>query len=176
MKRILLALSGITLVLSLACKPDRNDNGNANEGALTRADEKTIAIAISDDLAETGKFIIEESVPSRAYLKPGHKVSWCVINNCKSAVVESVVIDYFRYPPTGSPTDTTPFGTGDAADQKFEFTDAIPAGSSDCLRKKSKAAKTISAGQEWAYKYRITVKITGVAYPIVKDPQVVIGN
>jgi hypothetical protein len=168
MKRVLLISLILSLVFGLACKTHKSITPPTPIPSA-RA-EKRVVIAISDDIY--GGYKVEGPMPDSVYLRPGHQVRWSIINNTKTAVISSVTIDDFH---TKDNTYKNPF-EGDSSDQEFKYTDVNLQPSQEDSLKLSKAARIVSAGEVRVFKYKVTIKISGLAYPIIIDPQVVIGE
>jgi hypothetical protein len=166
MKRGLFALLALSSICAVACKtaPVRTNISVADN-------EKRVAIAISDD--GNGGYVIEASLPNRAYLKIGKKIRWSIINNCKTATVTSLVIDDFH---TLDNVHRTPFGNGSPEDQKFEYKELDLRPGKEDSKKSSKEARDVSPDQERAFKYRVSVTMSVGTNPQPVDPMVVIGN
>jgi hypothetical protein len=168
MKRVLLISLFLSLVFGLACKT-RSVVAPPSPIPPSRA-EKRVVIAISDDIY--GGYKVEGPLPDSVYLRPGHQVRWSIINNTKGAVVSSVTIDGFH---TKDNTYKNPF-EGDSSDQEFKYNDVNLQPSQEDSLKLSKVARAVSAGEVRVFKYKVTIRISGLAYPIIVDPQVVIGE
>jgi hypothetical protein len=161
MKKVLIALQILSLVFVFACKRP----GHVTT-ALKAPGHKTVTIAISDD--GSGGYIVEASVPNKAYLKKGQKVHWIVINNTEAATVSTTLIDSFL----DQAGHTDPF-EGTPANQKFTFPAIGPGAES---KQTSNKAKTFPPGDPRQFKYKVTVTIAGVAKPISVDPVVIVGD
>lgn len=163
MKRILITLLGLSLVFVFACKR----YGHVAMHPIAQTGEKAITIAISDD--GSGGFILEASLPKKAYLKKGQRAHWIVINNTEKAVVSYALI--YDFLDSGGNKD--PF-EGGPDDQKFEF--KTPIGAGDQSDETSNKARAFPGSVHRDFKYKVKVIVAGVADPLTVDPVVVVGD
>jgi hypothetical protein len=166
-KRTLLILLILTSIFSFACKTTRPITAPSYSPGVV---EKRVVIALSDD--SSGAYKVEGPLPDSVYLRPGQIIRWSIVNNTKSAVISSVTIDDFH---TTDNRYRDPFDGG-SSDQEFNYTDVnLQSGQENSL-KASKIAKAVPAGETRIFKYKVTVKIAGIASAIIVDPQVVVGE
>jgi hypothetical protein len=126
-----------------------------------------VEIYIYDDPDHAGQYLIDDPGSVTLHKKRSQKISWCVIYE-GAATPDQVVIDNFRFPPSGTPTATNPFGDGSPPDNTFTIDAA------DFACKKGTKSPKATADLD-TYKYTITVKVKGMSRGSL-DPGVIITD